>query len=399
LITFVQKEVVVGILIINLAKTKLFKMKRVQLLSLTLIAIILTACNQPVKNKETVKKEVFGKYQGKEIYLLTLTNKPGNIIKLTNYGAKINWIEVPDKNGKKENITFGYDNFDATQKGDMSFGSVVGRYANRIAKGKFTLDGVEYTLPLNNGPNTLHGGPAGWHSVVWNTEVLKNNQYPAVKFTYISPDMEEGFPGTMNVEVVYTWTDKNEIVMAYKCTTGKKTVLNITNHAYFNLHGDGVGDILDHELTLKASAFTPVDSVMIPTGEIRPVAGTPFDFTTPHTIGERIDEKYDQLILGRGYDHNFILDNKEDVDVTVYEPISGRVLEVLTDQPGMQLYTGNFLDGTKIGHGGKPYKFRSGLCLESGHYPDSPNHPEFPTTTINPGEILKSTTIYRFSVK
>lgn len=374
-------------------------MKRVLLLSLALIAIILTACNQPVKNKEMVKKEVFGKYQGKEVYLLTLTNKPGNIIKLTSYGAKINWIEVPDKNGKKENITFGYDNFEATQKGDMSFGSVVGRYANRIAKGKFTLDGVEYTLPLNNGPNTLHGGPAGWHSVVWNTEVLKNTQYPAVRFTYISPDMEEGFPGTMNVEVVYTWTDKNEIIMAYKCTTGKKTVLNITNHAYFNLHGDGVGDILDHELTLKASAFTPVDSVMIPTGEIRPVAGTPFDFTTPHTIGERIDEKYDQLILGRGYDHNFILDNKEDVDVTVYEPISGRVLEVLTDQPGMQLYTGNFLDGTKIGHGGKPYKFRSGLCLESGHYPDSPNHPDFPTTVLNPGVTFTSKTIYRFSVK
>jgi len=374
-------------------------MKRVLLLSLALIAIILTACNQPVKNKEMVKKEVFGKYQGKEVYLLTLTNKPGNIIKLTSYGAKINWIEVPDKNGKKENITFGYDNFEATQKGDMSFGSVVGRYANRIAKGKFTLDDVEYTLPLNNGPNTLHGGPAGWHSVVWNTEVLKNTQYPAVRFTYISPDMEEGFPGTMNVEVVYTWTDKNEIIMAYKCTTGKKTVLNITNHAYFNLHGDGVGDILDHELTLKASAFTPVDSVMIPTGEIRPVAGTPFDFTTPHTIGERIDEKYDQLILGRGYDHNFILDNKEDVDVTVYEPISGRVLEVLTDQPGMQLYTGNFLDGTKIGHGGKPYKFRSGLCLESGHYPDSPNHPDFPTTVLNPGVTFTSKTIYRFSVK
>ena len=399
MIIFVLNQVVVGILIVNLAKTKLIKMKRVLLLSLALIAIILTACNQPVKNKEMVKKEVFGKYQGKEVYLLTLTNKPGNIIKLTSYGAKINWIEVPDKNGKKENITFGYDNFEATQKGDMSFGSVVGRYANRIAKGKFTLDDVEYTLPLNNGPNTLHGGPAGWHSVVWNTEVLKNTQYPAVRFTYISPDMEEGFPGTMNVEVVYTWTDKNEIIMAYKCTTGKKTVLNITNHAYFNLHGDGVGDILDHELTLKASAFTPVDSVMIPTGEIRPVAGTPFDFTTPHTIGERIDEKYDQLILCRGYDHNFILDNKEDVDVTVYEPISGRVLEVLTYQPGMQLYTGNFLDGTKICHGGKPYKFRSGLCLESGHYPDSPNNPDFPTTVLNPGVTFTSKTIYRFSVK
>ena len=376
-------------------------MKRNLLLSLTLVAFVIgfSSCNQSAKNKEMVKKELFGTHNGKEVYLLTLSNKSGNIIKLTNYGAKINWIEVPDKNGKKENITFGYDNFEATQKGDMSFGSVVGRYANRIAKGKFTLDGVEYTLPINNGPNTLHGGPAGWHSVVWNTEVLKGTEFPSVKFTYVSPDMEQGFPGTVNAEVIYTWTDKNEIIMDYKCTTDKKTIVNITNHAYFNLHGAGNGDILDHVLTLKASAFTPVDSVMIPTGEIRPVAGTPFDFTTPHTIGERIGEKYDQLILGKGYDHNFLLDNKEDVDVTVYEPVSGRVLEVITDQPGMQLYTGNFLDGTKIGHGGKPFKYRSGFCLESGHYPDSPNHATFPTTVLNPGDKLTSRTIYRFSVR
>jgi aldose 1-epimerase len=374
-------------------------MKKALLLSLTLAAVIFTYCSQSAKNKEIVKKDVFGTHDGKEVYLLTLTNKAGNVLRITNFGAKINWIEVPDKNGKKENITFGYDNFEATQKGDMSFGSVVGRYANRIAKGKFTLDGVEYTLPINNGPNTLHGGPAGWHSVVWNTEILKDTQFPSVKFTYVSPDMEQGFPGTVNAEVIYTWTDKNEIIMDYKCITDKKTVVNITNHAYFNLHGAGNGDILDHVLTLKASAFTPVDSVMIPTGEIRLVAGTPFDFSTPHTIGERIGEKYDQLILGKGYDHNFVLDNKEDVDVTVYEPISGRLLEVITDQPGMQFYTGNFLDGTKIGHGGKPYKFRSGFCLESDHYPDSPNQPAFPSTVLNPGETLKTRTIYRFSVK
>jgi aldose 1-epimerase len=376
-------------------------MKKNQLLTLTLVtgAIVLASCNQSSKNKEMVKQEIYGTTQGKEVYMFTLTNKEGNILKLTNFGAKINWIEVPDKNGNKDNITFGYDTFEGTITGDMSFGSVVGRYANRIAKGKFTLDGVEYTLPINNGPNTLHGGPAGWHSVVWNAEILKDSKYPAVKFTYVSPDMEEGFPGTVNAEVIYTWTDNNEIVMDYKCTTDKKTVINVTNHAYFNLHGAGNGDILDHILTLKASAFTPVDSVMIPTGEIRPVAGTPFDFTTPHAIGERINEQYDQLILGKGYDHNFVLDNIDPVDVTVYDPTSGRILEVLTDQPGMQLYTGNFLDGTKIGHGGKPYKFRSGLCLESGHYPDSPNHPEFPSTVLNPGDTLKTQTIYRFSVK
>jgi aldose 1-epimerase len=374
-------------------------MKRVQLLSLILVAVIFATCNQSTKNKEMVRKDVFGTHQGKEVYLLTLTNKAGNVIRLTNYGAKITWIEIPDKDGKKDNITFGYDTFDAMIKGDMSFGSIVGRYANRIAKGKFTLDGVEYTLPINNGPNTLHGGPAGWHSVVWNAEILKDKESPSVKFTYESPDMEEGFPGKVNVEVIYTWTDKNEIVMDYTCTTDKKTVVNVTNHAYFNLHGAGNGDILDHELVIKASAFTPVDSVMIPTGEIRPVAGTPFDFTSPHKIGERIGDNYDQLILGRGYDHNYVLDNNEEVDVSVYEPVSGRILEVITDQPGMQLYTGNFLNGSNIGHGGKPLNFRTGFCLESGHYPDSPNHPDFPSTILNPGETYKSTTIYRFSVK
>ena len=374
-------------------------MKKILLLSIVLISVLIASCNQTTKNKESVKKDVFGTTNGKEVYLLTLTNKAGNVIRVTNFGAKINWIEVPDKNGKKDNITFGYDTFDETLKGDMSFGSVVGRYANRIAKGKFSIDGTVYNTPINNGPNTLHGGPAGWHSVVWNTEILSDSKFPAVKFTYVSPDMEEGFPGTVNASITYTWTDNNEIVMDYTCTTDKKTVVNVTNHAYFNLHGAGNGDILDHEVTLKASAFTPVDSFMIPTGEIRPVAGTPFDFNTPHKIGERIGENYDQLILGKGYDHNFILDNKDEVDVTVYEPVSGRMLEVITDQPGMQLYTGNFLDGTKIGHGGKPFIFRSGMCLESGHYPDSPNHPEFPTTILNPGETLKSTTIYRFSVK
>lgn len=375
-------------------------MKRILLLTLTIagVAAIMPSCNQS-KKKEMVKQEIYGTHQGKEVYMFTLTNKPGNFVKITNFGGKINWIEVPDRNGKKENITFGYDTFEETVKGDMSFGSIIGRYANRIANGKFTLDGVEYNLPVNNGPNTLHGGPGGWHSVVWDAEVVKESEFPAIKLRYVSPDMEMGFPGTVTAEVVYTWTDDNEIVMDYKCTTDKKTVINVTNHAYFNLKGPGNGDILDHVLTLKASAFTPVDSVMIPTGEIRPVPGTPFDFTTPHTIGERIGENYDQLILGRGYDHNFVLDNKEPVDVEIYEPSTGRVLEVITDQPGMQLYTGNFLDGTKVGHGGVAYTHRSGFCLESGHYPDSPNHPEFPTTVLNPGETFTSQTIYRFSVR
>lgn len=343
-------------------------------------------------------KELFGKTDGKDVYLLTLTNRNGNIIKLTNFGARINRIEVPDRNGKLDNITFGYDTFDETRNGDMSFGSVVGRYANRIAGGKFSIDGVEYRTPVNNGPNTLHGGPKGWHSVAWDTEVI-DGDVPAVRFTYESPDREEGFPGKVVVSVLYTWTNRNEIVMEYTYSTDKKTVVNVTNHAYFNLHGAGNGDILDHELTLRASAFTPVDQYMIPTGEIRKVERTPFDFTSPHTIGERINENYDQLVIGRGYDHNFVLDHNSDADVIAYDHCTGRVLEVLTDQPGMQLYTGNFLDGSKRGHGGIPYQFRSGFCLESGHYPDSPNHAEFPTTLINPGETINTRTIYRFSVR
>jgi aldose 1-epimerase len=374
-------------------------MKSLKYLSILLVALMFASCNQSAKSTKMVRKETFGTFKGNDVYLLTLTNKAGNVIRLSNYGAKITWIEIPDRNGRKDNITFGYDECDAMIKGDMSFGSTVGRYANRIAHGKFSLDGTEYTLPLNNGPNTLHGGPEGWHSVVWNTIITNNTEFPTVKFTYESPDMEMGFPGKVSAEVTYTWTDKNEIIMDYKAVTDKKTVVNLTNHAYFNLHGAGNGDILDHELVLRASAFTPVDSVMIPTGEIRPVSGTPFDFTTPHKIGERIGQNYDQLILGKGYDHNYILDNKEEVDVTLYEPVSGRMLEVLTDQPGMQLYTGNFLDGKNIGHGGKQLNYRSGLCLESGHYPDSPNHPEFPSTVLNPGETYKTTTIYRFSVK
>jgi aldose 1-epimerase len=374
-------------------------MKNYRFIPIVFLALLTASCNQNEKISKMVRKEVFGIHNGKDVYLFTITNSEGNVIRLTNYGAKLIWIEVPDRNGRRDNITFGYDTFKETAKGDMSFGSVVGRYANRIANGRFKIDGVEFNTPLNNGPNTLHGGPLGWHSVVWDAEILKKGENPGVKFSYLSPDMEQGFPGNVKIEVIYTWTSNNEVVMDYTWSTDRKTVVNVTNHSYFNLHGAGNGDVLDHVLTLKASAFTPVDSVMIPTGEIRPVAGTPFDFTTPHAIGERIGESYEQLILGKGYDHNYVLDNKEEADVIVYEPDSGRMLEVITDQPGMQLYTGNFLNGSQKGHGGKAFNFRSGMCLESGHFPDSPNKPDFPSTIAEPGKIYKSTTIYRFSVK
>jgi aldose 1-epimerase len=351
------------------------------------------------KTKEMVTTQSFGSFDGKDVSLYTLTNRKGDVLKLSNYGAVIVEIIVPDRNGKKDNITLGYDNFDGYVNGDPYFGKVVGQYANRIAKGKFTLDGVDYTLAINNAPNALHGGPTGWHSRVWDAQILKNTDFPAIRFTYNKPDMEEGFPGNVVAEVVYTWTDNDEIILDYKVTTDKKTIVNITNHAYFNLHGAGVGDILDQEAVIRASSFTPVDSTLIPTGEIRPVEGTPFDFRTPHMIGERIGEDYDQLKLGGGYDHNFVLDNAEEVDAMVYDPSTGRVLEVLTDQPGVQLYSGNFLNGTQTGHGGKVYNYRSGFCLETQHFPDSPNQAAFPSVILMPGEPFLSSTTFRFSVR
>ena len=376
-------------------------MKNTQLLFLTLViaAGMITSCNRSPKNMTMFKKELFGSFNGKDVYQYTLTNRDGNVLKLTNFGARITWIEVPDKKGQKENVTFGYDTFNELIKGDPYFGAVVGRYANRIAKGKFTLGDKEFSLTLNNGPNTLHGGPGGWHSVVWDSRQVTDSKYPAVRFTYHSPDMEEGYPGNMDVGVLYTWTDQNEIVIDYNCISDAKTVLNVTNHAYFNLHGAGNGDILDHEVVIKATRFVAVDSTLIPTGELRQVEGTPFDFTKPHKVGERINDDYDQLKLGKGYDHTFVLDNSELVDASVYDPLTGRFLEVMTDQPGIQFYCGNFLDGKAIGHGGKPYTYRSGLCFETGHFPDSPNHPDFPETVLRPGETFTSRTIYRFSVK
>ena len=376
-------------------------MKKILLVILTLIGFIFFFIyyNKSSKNKDMVIKELSGTHNGKEVYLVTLINKAGNVVRLSSFGARLTWIEVPDKNGIKDNVIFGYDTFDKTIKGDPYFGAVIGRYANRIAKGEFTLDGVEYHLAHNDGVNSEHGGPFGWHSQVWETAGVKGSKFPAIMFTLNSPDMQEGYPGNMVVKVRYTWTDNNELIIDYTCSTDKKSVLNITNHAYFNLHGAGNGDILDHQVVIKASTFVVVDSATIPTGELRPVTGTPLDFTRPHAVGERIGEDYDQLILGKGYDHTFILDKKEPVDATVYDPQSGRMMEVLTDQPGIQFYTGNYLDGSMIGHGNKPYNYRSGLCLETGHYPDSPNHPEFPTTVLNSGETFNSQTIFRFSVK
>jgi aldose 1-epimerase len=364
-----------------------------------LIATALITCSMIYGQKALkVTKEVLGDHEGKEVSLFTLTNKAGNVLKLTNYGARIVRIEVPDKNGNKDNITTGSEKLETILKGDAFGGASIGRYANRIANGKFTLDGIEYNLPINNKPNTLHGG-RGWYSKEWSAEIVTNSKMPSVRFTYVSPDMEEGFPGTVTASVTYTWNDKNEMIIDYAVTTDKKTVINVTNHAYFNLHGVGKGYIFDHILTLNASYFTPCNSTLIPTGEIRSVKGTPFDFTTPHAIGDKIGETYEDKVFN-SYDYNFVLDKNAKVAATVYDPVSGRVMEVITDQPGMQFFSGNGAAWKKsAGTGNTETNTRSSFALETQHFPDSPNQPGFPSTVLNAGEKFKSRTIYRFSVR
>ena len=366
-------------------------------LSITAALLLSTlVCGQ---NSDKVTKEVLGDHNGSEVCLFTLTNKEGNVLKVTNYGARIVTIEVPDKNGNKDNITMGAEKLDMILKGDPFGGATIGRFANRIANGKFSLDGVEYTLPINNPPNTLHGGRNGWFSKVWNSEMVKGKE-AAVKFSYVSADMEEGFPGTVSASVTYTWNDKNEIVIDYAATTDKKTVINLTNHAYFNLHGGGKGFIFDHILTINASSYTPMNATKIPTGEIKPVKDTPYDFTTPHAIGYKIGEQFNGTTF-QGYDDNFVLDRNQKVNATVYDPESGRVLEVITDQPGLQFYSGMGAMMWKKSPDGsnKPAFIRSAFALESQHFPDSPNQPGFPSTVLNPGEKFKSETIYKFSVR
>jgi aldose 1-epimerase len=366
-----------------------------------IFAVALLCCGLTFGQKaQKVVKEELGDHNGSQVCLYTLTNKAGNVLKVTNYGARIVRIEVPDKNGVRDNVTTGGDKLESIVRGDAFGGASIGRFANRIANGKFTLDGVEYSLPINNRPNTLHGGRNGWYSKVWNSEIVKESKQPAVKFSYVSPDMEEGFPGKVTISVTYTWNDKNEIVIDYAATTDKKTVINVTNHAYFNLHGVGKGYIFDHILTLKASKYTPLNATKIPTGEISPVKDTPFDFTSPHPMGYKIGETYNNVPF-QGYDDNYVLDGKEKICATVYDPESGRMMEVITDQPGMQFYSG--MGGAQwkkaIDNGEKPTSTRSAFALETQHFPDSPNQSLFPSTVLNPGEKFKSRTIYRFSVK
>lgn len=356
------------------------------------------------ETKATMKKQPFGKTEdGRSVDLYTLTNKSGMEVMITNFGGIVVALKVPDRNGKLDDVVLGYENLDGYTSNTAYFGAIIGRYGNRIAHGEFALDGVTYHLPQNDGDNTLHGGKVGFNKRVWTAKDISGSQGPALELTYLSKDGEEGFPGNLNVRVVYTLTDKNELRIEYFATTDKPTVVNLTNHSYFNLAGQGNGDILGHEVALHADRFTPVDQVLIPTGELRAVKGTPFDFTKPTAIGARINQDDQQLKVGRGYDHNWVLNSGGrgglSLAAEAYDPKSGRVLDVLTTEPGIQFYTGNFLDGTIHGKGGKVYNLRYGFCLETQHFPDSPNHPSFPPTLLKPGLEYKSTTGFRFSTR
>jgi aldose 1-epimerase len=339
---------------------------------------------------------------GQSIAIYTLTNRSGAEARITTYGGIVVSLKVPDRKGKLEDIVLGFDSLDEYVKGNSAyFGALIGRYGNRIGKGSFSLNGVEYKLAVNNGENHLHGGIKGFDKVVWTATDPKVSSGASLILEYLSHDGEEGYPGALRVTVTYTLTDKNELKIDYLATTTKDTVVNLTHHSYFNLAGQGNGDILSHQVMINADRFTPVDSGLIPTGELKLVKGTPFDFSQPAAIGSRINDADEQLKFGKGYDHNFVLNGQMGTlrqAATVFEQTSGRVMEVWTTEPGIQFYTGNFLDG-KPGKGGKPYEFRYGFCLETQHYPDSPNKPDFPTTVLRKGGKYQSTTIYKFSVR
>ncbi|MBZ5655607.1 MAG: galactose mutarotase [Acidobacteriia bacterium] len=353
--------------------------------------------------KTNIKEEPFGKTpEGGAALLYTLTNSKGVQAAVTNYGGIVVQLRVPDRKGNLADVVLGYDGLDGYIHDTAYLGALIGRYGNRIAQGKFSLGGKAYTLPRNNGENTLHGGLKGFNQALWRATEIESKDGPSLQLEYLSKDGEEGFPGNLSAKVIYTLTDENELKIEYSATTDKETVVNLTNHAYFNLAGAGNGDILQHQVMLRADRFTPVSESLIPTGELRSVQGTPMDFRTPTAVGARIDQDDQQLKYGRGYDHNWVLESggskTPTLAATVYEPGTGRVLEVWTTEPGVQFYTGNFLDGVK-GKGGKLYQRRYALCLETQHFPDSPNQPNFPSTVLKPGQRYHTVTIYKFSAR
>jgi aldose 1-epimerase len=370
----------------------------------SLCAACLMGCAAPHSSKGAkpavqISSRPFGHTpDGTPVLLFTLRNSHGAEVKIMNYGGIVQSFTVPDKDGKMGDVVLGYDHLDGYLKESPYFGALVGRYGNRIANAKFTLDGKEYTLATNNGPNSLHGGKKGFDKVVWVPKVLATRE-GALELHYVSKDGEEGFPGTLTVTAIYTLTDDNALRLDYVATTDKDTIVNLTQHSYFNLALKG--DVLNHDVMIDADKFTPVDSTLIPTGELRPLDGTPFDFRRPTAIGARINQDDEQLKLGGGYDHNWVLNKKPGelkLAARVHEPTTGRVLEVLTTEPGLQFYTGNFLNGKIVGKGGRVYNKRNAFCMEPEHFPDSPNHPEFPSVVLRPGEIYKNTIIFKMSV-
>ncbi|MGH8524103.1 MAG: aldose epimerase family protein [Gammaproteobacteria bacterium] len=376
--------------------------------SLALVLVICAGITAPLLADTSriaearIDKRAFGKLEdGTTVDIYTLKNRNGLQVEITNYGGAVVAIRTPDRGGRMVDIVLGYDEPSGYVADTSYFGALIGRYANRIARGKFTLNGVEYQLAQNNGVNHLHGGVRGFNKVVWQAREMARTDGVALELTYLSKDTEEGYPGNLAVTATYVLSDANELRVEYTATTDKETVVNLTHHSYFNLAGAGAGDVLRHEVKINADRFTPVDETLIPTGELKAVKGTPFDFSRATAIGSRINQTDDQLVLGKGYDHNFVLNKKGQelsLAATVYEPASGRVLEMWTTEPGMQLYTGNFLDKVR-GKAGKVYNRRGGFCLEAQHFPDSPNKPAFPSTVLKPGERYTQTTVYKFMVR
>ena len=379
------------------------QLQNAKTIRITAVAILLLLTCRIVLAEQTIEKKPFGKTaDGLCVDLYTLTNSHGLRASITNYGGIVVTLEVPDRDGKLDDVVLGYDTLDEYIADTPYFGAIVGRYGNRIGKGKFSIDGRQYVLAQNNDENHLHGGLKGFDKVVWEARGILGDKGPGLVLTYLSKDGEEGYPGNLSVTVTYILTDDNELTIHYQATTDKPTPVNLTSHSYFNLAGQGSGDILTHQLMIEADRFTPVDKGLIPTGELRPVKGTPMDFTQSTAIGKRVNQDDQQLVYGLGYDHNWVLENSDGsmaLAASVHEPTSGRVMEVFTTEPGLQFYCGNFLDGSNVGKGGKVYHHRYGFCLETQHFPDSPNKPDFPSVILHPGEEYSTTTIYKFSAK
>lgn len=381
-------------------RTAVLSRSRFIIPSFIIVLMVIVAGNS--QSKPEITKAPFGTSDGKSIDIYSIRNSKAVEVRITTYGGTVVSLKVPDKSGNLDDVVLGYDSLGEYQSAKGYLGALIGRYGNRIGKGTFSLDRKEYKLAVNNGANHLHGGLKGFDKVVWTANPSMQADGPHLELTYLSRDGEEGYPGNLNVKVEYILTNSNELKIVYSATTDKPTIVNLTNHSYFNLAGAGKGSILDHQLALNADRFTPTDNGSIPTGELRTVKGTPFDFTKSTAIGARIDQDNEQLKFGNGYDHNFVLVKNGDelsLGATVYEPTTGRLMEVFTTEPGVQFYTGNFLDGSTKGKGGRTYPRRSGFCLETQHFPDSPNKPKFPSVVLRPGETYSQTTIYKFSVR